>query len=824
VTQPPGHDPIVEALRIGLPLDAAVVAQVRVLVASGEADAATSIASSLRREPGTAVIGGLAGAIVAFQRGYPATAWTLFQTVPVALRWRHAALEYVRSGLHADRTGVLRDVRRLVDTPPDDVDAKGWTDVLGAVFGAGEEELSRGVFAVLDRLVSDGAGIPEPLVENRDWMRRWVASSAISPDAPAVPADHVSFGIMDYGHPGRARASANIGDHIQSLASLGHVVRHQDLTFHGPQDLVDLLEQLHARVRPELQRPGVAGHLDVITVQRDASIYQEVPPNTWMLAFGWFMHPIFQLRYGFPFHRNVLPIFVSFHCNQRALLTPDAVTYLRRHGPIGCRDWTTVDILLSLDVPAFFSGCMTTTVNTVFPDLPEGPLPGATVGYVDIPAKAVPEGAVTYRHSNDAVRFASFTANVYDAIELLETYRRKHSALVTSRLHCWLPARSLGMSVDFQPKNRSDIRFAGLVDTTDAEFDRIRNGINAKLERVMTAVFSGTAPEQVYGLWRDLTSDDVAAARRRRSATAPTQALSVGIGDDVARAVSATSGRAAGTPGTPDVIDVVVHVPQDRRMALSVLLTSITRCTSRAVHVRLLSRDPEALDLGALSARFPALEFSLVPTRGLGAGLIRGDGRRVVPRDLDLLLLSELLPLVDRVIVVPVDAMVCDDIAQLAALNLGDNVVAAPSVAATRGTSGFGVIHGAGLRLRHRTMAATELRRRAYARHAFDFDAFATDVLVLDLERSRSEKYVAEFLPYVEEFGLTWREVLHFAAGPHRAVIPERWHSVPTRVVQDRPGLIHWADPVKPWDDGYVAEQERWLDVAEHLQGAGADS
>ena len=85
---------------------------------------------------------------------------------------------------------------------------------------------------------------------------------------------------------------------------------------------------------------------------------------------------------------------------------------------------------------------------------------------------------MTYQHSSDAVRFRSFATNVYDAMELLETYRRKHSAMVTSRLHAWLPGRSIGVKVDFQPKNRSDIRFAGLIDTTEAEFDAIRDGIN----------------------------------------------------------------------------------------------------------------------------------------------------------------------------------------------------------------------------------------------------------------------------------------------------------------------------------------------------------
>ena len=123
----------------------------------------------------------------------------------------------------------------------------------------------------------------------------------------------------------------------------------------------------------------------------------------------------------------------------------------------------------------------------------------------------MPDGAPTYRHSDDGIRFRSFVTNMYDAIELLETYRRRHSGLVTSRLHCYLPGRSIGVPVDFQPKNRSDPRFAGLIDISDAEFDRIRDTISSKLRTVLTAVMSGKPPEAVYELWRELNAADVEA-------------------------------------------------------------------------------------------------------------------------------------------------------------------------------------------------------------------------------------------------------------------------------------------------------------------------
>ena len=381
---------------------------------------------------------------------------------------------------------------------------------------------------------------------------------------------------------------ANIGDHVQSIASLGHLARHAKLELTGPQDLVDLVHQLQGRVRPERQLDDVAAKMQLLAVDRDASEFSEIPPNTWTLAFGWFMHAIFDTRYGFPFHPNLLPLFVSFHCSKRDLLTDDAIKYLRQYAPIGCRDWTTVDALLSVDVPAFFSGCMTTTVNTVFPDTPQKPGPDAQVAYVDVPPDDVPDGAPTYRHSDDGIRFRSFAANMYDAIELLETYRRRHSGLVTSRLHCYLPGRSIGIPVDFQPKNRSDPRFAGLIDISDAEFDRIRDTISSKLRTVLTAVMSGKPPEAVYELWRELNAADVEAARRRHEAPAEMSSPKA----DLLAEVDHLRSTQPTTAVEDDAVQVVVHARGSGQQALEVLLGSAVAHCSRRVQVWVVAARP----------------------------------------------------------------------------------------------------------------------------------------------------------------------------------------------------------------------------------------
>jgi len=73
---------------------------------------------------------------------------------------------------------------------------------------------------------------------------------------------------------------------------------------------------------------------------------------------------ILQAEFGFP--DSVIPIFVSFHLNKPSLLNDNVVTYLKTHEPIGCRDWTTVYMLKSKGIKAFFSGCLTMTIGDLF--------------------------------------------------------------------------------------------------------------------------------------------------------------------------------------------------------------------------------------------------------------------------------------------------------------------------------------------------------------------------------------------------------------------------------------------------------------------------
>lgn len=801
--------PLVESLRRGVSLGDAVSAQARAMVAAGDADGAYALGLALKNDPGTEQVGRLATGTVAGLRSHHHLAWREFEPLPTASVARSAASELVRAGLAADAPALIDRLTDLAATDPHEVPAESWLALIGPVYGFGAHDLAQALFARFDQRVGDGTGVSSALVIQRDWLQPWIARRPDGRSADPVPAGRVSFAIMDYGHPSRTVASNNIGDHIQSLASLGHLVRHQNLSYHGPSDLVSLVEQLRGRVRPELALEQVDGEVQLIQIDRDASAYAEVPPDTWALAFGWYMHPIFGQTYGFPFHPNLLPLFLSFHCSRRALLTPEAIDYLRRFAPIGCRDWTTVDILLSIGVPAFFSGCLTTTINTVFPDSERAPA-DAPIGYVDVAAASVPAGATTYAHQYDEVRFTSFVDNVYAGMSRLETYRREHGSLVTSRLHCYLPSRSIGIPVDFQPKNRSDPRFAGLIDITDREFDRIRSTVNTRVAEVMSLILAGRPAEEVYARWREVNADDVAAAEARRAAVNPPRKPRSNLVSDVARVALGRQRSADGLADPPDgTVHVAVHAARDQRRPLAALINSIGARTARPVRVVVLSRDLQAEEVPASAHDNVAVE--LLRTDGLGKDLRRGDGRAMSNRDTDLLAVADILTEADRIVVLPVAAVVRADLGDLADLDLDGELLAAPTT--TSSQSGFVLIHTAGSRLQAKTQVATELRRQAYARHAFDFDAFDTDVMVIDAAEFRRRELLSTAVPLIEEFGLTLRELLHFEVGPHRAVVPARWHVVPSRSAVTDAALLHWADAAKPWTEVLAPDQDLWFET-----------
>ena len=77
---------------------------------------------------------------------------------------------------------------------------------------------------------------------------------------------------------------------------------------------------------------------------------------------GWLM----ESTENWPPSEKIKPLFISFHLNpsiQVELLKDKSLKYFKRHEPIGCRDTYTRDILLKKGINAFYSSCITTTID-----------------------------------------------------------------------------------------------------------------------------------------------------------------------------------------------------------------------------------------------------------------------------------------------------------------------------------------------------------------------------------------------------------------------------------------------------------------------------
>lgn len=120
--------------------------------------------------------------------------------------------------------------------------------------------------------------------------------------------------------------SVNIGDYVQALASSQYY-------------------------------PRIDGFLD-----RDEDLKDYDGEEAKMIMNGWYMHN----PKNWPPSNKIHPLFVAFHLNllaKKELTSPDSIAYLKKHEPIGCRDFDTMNTLKSYGVDAYFSGCMTLTLG-----------------------------------------------------------------------------------------------------------------------------------------------------------------------------------------------------------------------------------------------------------------------------------------------------------------------------------------------------------------------------------------------------------------------------------------------------------------------------
>jgi len=252
----------------------------------------------------------------------------------------------------------------------------------------------------------------------------------------------MKYGLLTYDEN---RRFFNVGDNIQSLAA----------------------KQFLPKVDTFLNRERLAE-------------YQGDPVQ--LIMNGWFTHNI----HNWVPSESIDPIFVSFHMNNTAapfMLSEKGIAYLKKHEPIGCRDQFTADTLKEKGIDAYFTGCLTLTLDSYKVDDSERtdeiyivdplysyPRPEKVFYNTRMTIKSILNGQAFQlnkkkKHlkkfiSKEVLDSAMFInqeppSNQYtdeEKFEIAESLLNKYAKaklVITSRIHCALPCLALGTPVIF---------------------------------------------------------------------------------------------------------------------------------------------------------------------------------------------------------------------------------------------------------------------------------------------------------------------------------------------------------------------------------------
>jgi hypothetical protein len=276
-------------------------------------------------------------------------------------------------------------------------------------------------------------------------------------------------------------------------------------TFNGRLNIGDFIQTLAAK--------QFLPKIDVLVDRENLSCYDG--DSIKIIMNGWYMHN--------PNHwapsSKINPLFVAFHLNSSVanlLLNNSGVEYLKKHEPVGCRDYYTVDQLKNKKIEAYYSSCLTLTLGekynkqnenseTIFivdPYFPESSYKGlyniflSTIQALRIiksfpkikniiegkGIKAFIKAGAFYRiykrmFSEDILKNAIYVTHFLeytseeDMLNLADSLLKQYSKakfVISSRIHCVLPCLGIGIPslyVHNQTNNvDSDCRLDGLLE------------------------------------------------------------------------------------------------------------------------------------------------------------------------------------------------------------------------------------------------------------------------------------------------------------------------------------------------------------------------
>lgn len=246
-------------------------------------------------------------------------------------------------------------------------------------------------------------------------------STRPEPGSPALGPEPTSFASLRV-------STENLGDHIQIISGLGLL----DRLGIEPTHYIDRDDEIHSA-------PSIDDSSEAVGI----------------LLNGWFKTN----RTEWPPHPKLVPLIIGFHirlfqCPE--LVSKESIEFFRRHQPIGCRDVATESLLRDKGVTTFTSNCLSLTL----PRRIEGRRAQSETFVVSRDERikeSLPSSLIPYTFISHYSGSRDFEENMSRANALLETYRSRAKLIVTTLLHCALPAIAMGIPVVvFYPINSAD--------------------------------------------------------------------------------------------------------------------------------------------------------------------------------------------------------------------------------------------------------------------------------------------------------------------------------------------------------------------------------
>ena len=800
-------------LELGEPLDIALMNHVREAYKKVQRINTRAMLQRIYDTESTRVAGALAFGVFLSCDSLPEAAFGYFKEAGMRLSAERAPYEFFDAWISQDRRRALRELDALMADDSVSSDYKIEL-VRAAVKYQHMDEIREWVAAIDADSEAKKGRDAEKAAELAWWVKMLADDGSQNKNIPGV----VNFAVMDYDMLDKERTSSNRGDYVQTLAAISHLLRFQNVDFVGGSKLAGYLKTLQPRIHKERQLTGKKVKVQPIELNRDFASGRSYPKNTWLISNGWFMHRAYKGEIDFPYPENVNPIMISFHIQDAGIMNDKIAAQLKKLGPIGCRDWTTVYRLRDYGVPAFFSGCVTTTVGQVLPKAKlSGKIPFLAVveaGTKWLKAKYVWMPKWWYIQIGDYVKDFSLVEGIEDARRMLAKYA-KFGKVLTKRLHCYLPARSMGLKVDFVPGKRSDVRFEGLLDLNETDFNKIRTGIEHKLEVIIGHILEGKSHAEVMKIWRELVQPDVDFAEQYSTALAPLGESAIDLPEVYKKFKSHVVKLGKNKRGTR-AVNVAFACDQNLADELAIVIASVQQNTKRELNMHILTRGLKDDYYQKLHKLFPKINFSFYDFDGIQYGAKVNLMAHITVSTFDRLFLPMVLTDLDKVLYLDVDILVRGDVGQLYDTKLGNHPFAGKRSRMDGWANLVDVITRVSLLLPPKQ--AWALRRRAHATGDLTADTYNAGILLMNLKQMRADNFVEENLYLVEELRLNDQDVMNFYSAGRAIGIDDDWNYVPTQDYSANPKIVHWAGPSKPWKKAYALYKPEFVAIGEELK------